>query len=137
MDNNRKSKCSFSIQICFIIESSKFSRNISCYPKLFITYLIQFTFPHQVISVQITFSKITQELSRSLMFKQKSQSYLCLSRSRFSIVINDFFQDAEMRQWICRDLPKLHFSHSASKNFRPKFQTGVSELCLSRNRFVL
>ena len=77
------------------------------------------------------------------MFKQKSQSYLCLSRSRFSSVINDFFQDAEMRQWICRDLPKLHFSHSASaecsafKNFRPKFQTGVSELCLSRNRFVL
>ena len=70
------------------------------------------------------------------MFKQKSQSYLCLSRSRFSIVINDSFQDAEMRQWICRDLPKLHFSHSAMKNFRPKFQTGVSELCLSRNRFV-
>ena len=82
-----------------------------------------------------------KELSRSLMFKQKSQSYLCLSRSQFSIVINDSFQDAEMRQLICRDLPKLHFSHSvecsALKNFRPKFQTGVSELCLSRNRFVL
>ena len=80
----------------------------------------------------------------ALCSNRSLKSYLCLSRSWFSIVINDSFQDdAEMRQWISRDLPKMHFSHSAEaessamKNFRPKFQTGVSELCLSRNRFVL